>query len=71
MFRFNNIKTNLKISSIISLTNTNIAYREHYKLEINEITYYFFNKCDNVYINDLSRSIIPLKKIENLIKKVY
>lgn len=70
IIKFNNIKASLETGSIISLTNTNIAYIEPHKLEINEITYLFFNKCDNVYINDLSRSI-PLKELEHFIKCTF
>lgn len=70
LLKFNNIKAKLKTGSIISLTNTNIAYIEPHKLEINGNAYLFFNGCDNVYINDLSRSI-PLKELENFIKCTF
>ena len=70
LLRFNNIKANIKNGSIISLTNTNIAYIEPHKLEMKGITYLFFNECDNVYINNLSRSI-PLKELENFIKCTF
>lgn len=53
LLRFNNITAKLENGSIISLTNTNIAYIEPHKLEINETTYFFFNECEDVYINDL------------------
>ena len=62
--------TNIKNGSIISLTNTNIAYIEPHKLEINETTYLFFNECDNVYINDLSRSV-PLKELGGFVKCTF
>ena len=70
LLKFSNIKAKLENGGIISLINTNIAYIEPHKLEINEITYLFFNECDNVYINNLSRSI-PLKEIENFIKCTF
>ena len=70
LLKFNNIKAKLEKGNIISLTNTNIAYIEPHKLEIKGITYLFFNECDNVYINDLSRSI-PLKELENFIKCTF
>jgi len=70
LLKFNNIKAELKIGSIISLTNTNIAYIEPHTLKIKEITYLFFNKRENVYINDLSRSI-PLKELEHFIKCTF
>ena len=55
LLKFNNIKAKIKNGSIISLTNTNIAYIEPHTLEIKGITYLFFNECEDVYINDLSR----------------
>lgn len=70
LLKFNNIKAELKIGSIISLTNTNIAYIEPHTLKIKETTYLFFNKCENVYINNLSRSI-PLKELEHFIKCTF
>lgn len=60
LFKFNNIKVKLKTGSNISITNTNITYIEPHKLIIKETTYLFFNKREDVYINDLSRTI-PLK----------
>ena len=70
LLKFNNIKAKLENGNIISLANTNIAYIEPHTLEIKGITYLFFNECDNVYINDLSRSI-PLKELENFIKCTF
>ena len=70
LLKFNNIKAKLEIGSIISLTNTNIAYIEPHTLKINETTYLFFNECENVYINDLSRSI-PLKDLDGFIKCTF
>ncbi len=70
LLKFNNIKAKLKTGSIISLANTNVAYMEPHSLEINEITYLFFNECEDVYINALSRSI-PLKELEQFIKCTF
>ena len=67
LLKFNNIKAELKIGSIISLTNTNIAYIEPHTLKIKETTYLFFNKCENVYINTLEQSI-SLNELESHIK---
>ena len=50
LLKFNNIKAKLKTGSIISLANTNVAYMEPHSLEINEITYLFFNECEDVWI---------------------
>lgn len=70
LLKFNGIKAKLETGSIISLTSTNIAYIEPHTIEIKGITYLFFNECDNVYINDLSRSI-PLKELEKFIKCTF
>lgn len=70
LLKFNNIKAKLETGNIISLKNTNLAYIEPHKLVINENTYLFFNECEDVYINDLSRSI-PLKELENFIKCTF
>lgn len=70
LLKFNNIKGKLENGFIISLTNTNIAYIEPHKLVVNENTYHFFNECEDVYINDLSRSI-PLKELEHFIKCTF
>ncbi len=70
MLKFNNIKAKLEQGSIISLTNTNIAYIEPHILEIKRTTYLFFNECEGVYINDLGRSI-PLKELESFIKYIF
>ena len=70
LLNFNNIKAKLENGNIISLSNTNIAYIEPHKLEINEITYLFFNECEDVYINNLNRSI-PLKELEDFIKCTF
>lgn len=70
LLRFNNVKAKLKTGSIISLSNTNIVYIEPHSLKIKEITYLFFNECEDVYINDLSGSI-PLKELESFIKCTF
>lgn len=70
LLKFNNIKAELKNGSILSLTNTNIVYIEPHRLEIKGVIYLFFNKCEEVYINDLSRSI-PLKELEHFIKCTF
>ena len=70
LLKFNNIKAKLKQGNIISLSNTNIAYIEPHTLEIKGTTYLFFNECEDVYINDLCRSI-PLKELEHFIKCTF
>lgn len=57
LLRFLNIKSKLINGNIIHILKTNLAYIEPHKLIINEITYLFFNNCENVYINTLEQSI--------------
>ncbi len=65
--KFLNIKSKIISGNIIHISKTNIAYIESHKLEINNITYLFFNKCENVYINTLEK-FIPFNELENHIK---
>ena len=65
--KFLNIKSKIIKGNIIHIPKTNIAYIEPHKLEINEITYLFFNECENVYINTLEK-FIPFNELENHIK---
>ena len=62
-----NIKAKLERGNIINIPKTNIAYIEPHKLVINNITYLFFNECENVYINTLEKSI-TFNELENYIK---
>jgi len=70
LLKFNNIKAKIEQGNIISLTGTNIAYIQPHTLEIKGITYLFFNECEDVYINDLSR-FIPLKELKHFIKCTF
>ena len=67
MLMFLNIKEKIQKGSIINISKTNIAYIEPHKLVINDITYLFFNECENVYINTLEE-FIPFNELENYIK---
>lgn len=64
---FLGIKTKIIKGNIISIDNTNLAYIEPHKLKINDITYLFFNECNDVYINTLKKSI-SITELENYIK---
>ena len=64
---FLNIKERIKKGNIISISNTNLAYIEPHKLTINDITYLFFNECENVYINTLEK-YIKLNELEDYIR---
>lgn len=55
--KFLNIKSKIIKGNIIHIPKTNLAYIEPHKLEINNITYLFFNECENVYINTLEQAI--------------
>ena len=67
ILKFNNIKATIKTGNIISLTNTNLAYIEPHKFEINGVTYLLFNDSDIVFINDLNCSI-PLTDLDKHIR---
>lgn len=67
ILKFLNIKSKLERGNIISIKNTNLAYIEPHKLVIGNTTYLFFNKCENVYINNLEKHI-SLKKLQDHIK---
>ena len=67
LLKFVNIKSKLINGNIIHISKTNLAYIEPHKLIINEITYLFFNNCENVYINTLEQSI-SLNELERHIK---
>ena len=64
---FLNISAKLKQGNIINIPKTNIAYIEPHKLVVNNITYLFFNECENIYINTLEESI-TFNELENYIK---
>lgn len=67
LLSFLGIKTKIIKGNIISIDNTNLAYIEPHKLKINDITYLFFNECNDVYINTLEKSI-SITELENYIK---
>ena len=67
ILKFLNIKNKLQKGNIINIPKTNLAYIEPHKLVINNISYLFFNECDNVYINTLE-NYIPFNELENYIK---
>ena len=67
ILQFLNIKNKLQRGNIINIPKTNLAYIEPHKLVINDISYLFFNECDNVYINTLE-TYIPFNELENYIK---
>ncbi|MDD3305196.1 MAG: hypothetical protein PHT75_03695 [Bacilli bacterium] len=67
LLSFLGIKTKIIKGNIISIDNTNLAYIEPHKLKINDITYLFFNECNDVYINTLEQSI-SITGLENYIK---
>ena len=50
MLKFLNIEEKIQKGNIMSIPKTNLAYIEPHKLVINDVTYLFFNECENVYI---------------------
>lgn len=65
--KFLNIKSKIIKGNIINIPKTNLAYIEPHKLIINDITYLFFNECNDIYINTLEQSI-PFNEFETHIK---
>lgn len=55
--RFLNIKSKIIKCNIIHIPKPNLAYIEPHKILINNITYLFFNECNDIYINTLENSI--------------
>ena len=68
ILKFLNFKSKIIKGNIIHIPKTNIAYIEPHKLEINNITYLFFNECENVYVNTLEE-FIPFNDLGTYIKK--
>lgn len=67
LLMFLGIKEDLVNGNIIHIENTNLAYIEPHKLKIDNITYLFFNECNEVYIDTLEKSI-SITELENHIK---
>ena len=64
---FLNLKGKLGEGNVISIAKTNLAYIEPHKLRIKDITYLFFNDCNDVYIDSLENKI-PFNELQNYIK---
>lgn len=64
---FLNLKGKLEEGNIISISKTNLAYIEPHKLKIKDITYLFFNDCNDVYINSLENKI-SFNELQSFIK---
>lgn len=67
---FLNIKAKLERGNLINIPKTNIVYIEPHKLVINNITYLFFNECDEYKLEFRTKSNL-FNKVENEIKKLH
>jgi hypothetical protein len=65
--KFLGVKSKLIKGKLISIDKTNLAYIEPHKLEVNNITYLFFNYSNLVYINNLENSI-DISSLKDYIK---
>jgi hypothetical protein len=65
--KFLGVKSKLIKGKLISIDKTNLAYIEPHKLEVNNITYLFFNDSNLVYINNLENSI-DISSLKDYIK---
>ncbi len=64
--RFLNIKSKIIKGNIIHIPKK-LVYIEPHKILINNITYLFFNECNDIYINTLENSI-PFNEFKTYIK---
>ena len=53
---------------VIHISKTNFDYVKPHKLEINDIAYIFFYKCEDVYINTIEKFIL-FNELETYIEK--
>lgn len=65
--KFLGVKSKLTRGNLISIDKTNLAYIEPHKLEVNNITYLFFNDSNLVYINNLE-NFIDISSLKDYIK---
>lgn len=65
--QLNNLKAIVINGSVRHLKNTNIAYLEPHRIIIKNTLYLFFNGSDDIYINDLNRSI-KLSELREYVK---
>lgn len=65
---FLGIKERVLKGNIINIDSTNLAYIEPHKLIINNVSYLFFNECNEVFINTLEKSI-SITELEKHIKQ--
>ena len=65
---FTNTKPKYINGNLRQIELTNLVYCEPHKVIINKITYLFFNKSDEIYINNLTNKLL-IKDLENHIKQ--
>ena len=58
ILKFLNIKSKIIKGNIIHISKINLDYVKSHKLEINDITYIFFNKYEDVYIKIIEKFIL-------------
>ncbi|MCM1052569.1 MAG: hypothetical protein NC483_01140 [Ruminococcus sp.] len=67
---FCNVKPIIKNGSVRKIDKTNLTYIEPHRIIINNTTFLAFNYENNIYIENLNKSIL-LKDFEQYIKTMY
>lgn len=65
--RFTNTTPLITNGSVLNIKGTNVAYVKPHTVMIKERLYFFFEECDEVFIDNLYHKI-KIKDLENFIK---
>ena len=66
--KFNNSKPKYFNASLKRIQRNNLIYHEPHRIEINGISYLFFNNSDDIYIDKLNAKL-TFKDLENISKQ--
>lgn len=65
--RFTNSKPLIILGNLINIKGTNVAYVEPHKVIIKNTSFFFFEECEDIFINNLYTKI-KRKDLETYIK---